>query len=72
MLGEPVFIVMQAAPLAALIPLITFVYGIGVTAKVVAVVILALPIVVLNAFKAVRNANPPLVQMCRSFQGSRM
>ena len=71
-LGEPFFIVMQAAPLAALIPLITFVYGIGVTAKVVAVVILALPIIVLNAFKAVRNANPSLIQMCRSFQGSRL
>jgi NitT/TauT family transport system permease protein len=67
---EPVFVVMQAAPMAALIPLITFVYGIGTTAKVVAVIILAAPVIVLNSFKAVRNTNPSLIQMCRSFQGT--
>jgi NitT/TauT family transport system permease protein len=67
----PLFIVMQAAPMAALIPLVTFVYGIGVTAKVVSVIIMAAPIIVLNAYKAVRHANPSLVQMCRSFQGTR-
>ena len=33
-LSLPVFITMQAAPMAALIPLVTFVYGIGLTAKV--------------------------------------
>ncbi|MEE9209057.1 MAG: ABC transporter permease subunit [Kiloniellales bacterium] len=67
---EPVFVVMQAAPMAALIPLITFVYGIGTTAKVVAVIILAAPVIVLNSFKAVRNASPSLIQMCQSFQGT--
>lgn len=71
-IGEPIFIVMQAAPMAALIPLVTFVYGIGITAKVTAVVILAAPIIVLNAYKAVSNANPSLIQMCHSFQGSRL
>ena len=69
---EPIFVVMQAAPMAALIPLVTFMYGIGVTAKVVAVVILAAPIIVLNAYKAVRYTNPSLIQMCASFQGSRL
>jgi ABC-type nitrate/sulfonate/bicarbonate transport system permease component len=71
-IGEPIFIVMQAAPMAALIPLVTFVYGIGLAAKVTAVIILAAPLIVLNAYKAVRNANPSLIQMCRSFQGSRL
>lgn len=69
---EPIFVVLQAAPVAALIPLITFVYGIGVTAKVVAVIILAAPIIVLNAYKAVGNASPTLIQMCLSFQGTRL
>ncbi len=69
---EPIFVVMQAAPMAALIPLVTFMYGIGVTAKVVAVIILAAPIIVLNAYKAVRFTNPSLIQMCRSFQGTRL
>jgi ABC-type nitrate/sulfonate/bicarbonate transport system permease component len=68
----PVFIVLQAAPMAALIPLITFVYGIGLTAKVLAVCLLALPVIVLNSYKAVRNVNPSLVSMCRAFLGSRL
>jgi sulfonate transport system permease protein len=69
---EPIFVVLQASPVAALIPLITYVYGIGVTAKTIAVIILAAPIIVLNTYKAVRNVSPTLVQMCRSFQGSRL
>jgi ABC-type nitrate/sulfonate/bicarbonate transport system permease component len=67
----PVFIVLQAAPVAAFIPLVTFVYGIGMTAKTLAVMILALPVIVLNSYKAVRNVNGSLITMCRSFLGSR-
>lgn len=67
----PVFIVLQAAPVAAFIPLVTFIYGIGMTAKTLAVMILALPIIVLNTYKAVRNVNSSLVLMCRSFLGTR-
>lgn len=67
----PVFIVLQAAPMAALVPLVTFVYGIGLVAKTLAVIMLALPVIVLNSYKAVRHVNPSLVDMCRSFQGSR-
>jgi ABC-type nitrate/sulfonate/bicarbonate transport system permease component len=70
--GAPIFVVMQAAPMAALIPLITFIYGIGLAAKVLAVVVLAMPVVVLNAYKAIRNASPSLIQMCRAFLGSRL
>ena len=58
--------------MAALVPLVTFVYGIGLTAKTLAVVMLALPVIVLNSYKAVRHVNPSLVDMCRSFQGRRM
>jgi len=68
---EPIFVVLQASPVAALIPLITYAYGIGLTAKTVAVIMLASPIIVLNTYKAVRHANPSLIQMCKSFQGSR-
>ena len=70
-LAAPVFIVLQAAPVAALIPLVTFVYGIGMAAKTLAVMLLALPVIVLNCYKAVRNVNPSLVDMCRSFLGTR-
>jgi NitT/TauT family transport system permease protein len=70
-LGVPVFVVLQAAPVAALIPLVTFVYGIGLLAKTLAVMLLALPIIVLNSYRAVRNVNASLVAMCRSFLGTR-
>lgn len=67
----PIFIILQAAPMAAIIPLITYVYGIGLTSKVLAVVLLATPVVVMNSYKGIRNTNPSLIQMCRSFQGTR-
>ena len=67
----PVFVVLQAAPMAALVPLLTFVYGIGFTSKTLAVILLALPVIALNGYKAIRTANPTLVAMCRSFLGSR-
>lgn len=67
----PVFVVMQAAPMAALIPLVTFVYGIGLASKVLAVVLLSLPVIAMNSYKAVRNVPPSLVDMCRSYMGTR-
>ena len=67
----PVFITMQAAPMAALIPLITFVYGIGLTSKVLAVCMLAMPVIAINSYKAVRNVPGSLVDMSRSFQANR-
>jgi NitT/TauT family transport system permease protein len=69
---EPIFVVLQASPVAALIPLVTYAYGIGLTAKTVSVIMLAAPIIVLNTYRAVRNASPTLIQMCRSFQGTRL
>jgi ABC-type nitrate/sulfonate/bicarbonate transport system permease component len=69
-LAAPVFIVLQAAPVAAIIPLITFIYGIGLLAKTISVCLLALPVIVLNSYKAVRNVSPSLLAMCRSFLGT--
>ena len=67
----PVFIILQAAPMAAVVPLVTYIYGIGLTSKVLAVVVLAAPVIVMNSYKGIRNTNPSLIQMCRSFQGTR-
>ncbi|MCC0065445.1 MAG: ABC transporter permease [Rhodovulum sp.] len=69
-LFSPIFIVMQAAPLAALIPLLVMVYGIGLTSKVFVVCIMAMPVIVLNTSGAVRNTPTPLKEMGRSFLGS--
>src|SRR4051794_2457658 len=54
-LGLPAFIVLQAAPSAAIVPLITFIYGIGFTAKVFAVVLLSAPVIVLNSYRGIAN-----------------
>ena len=69
--ASPIFIVAQAAPLAALIPLIIFAYGIGLTAKTLVVCIMAMPVIVLNSYVAVRHSPVSLLEMCRSFLGSR-
>ncbi|MBP40063.1 MAG: ABC transporter permease [Chloroflexi bacterium] len=63
-------VILQTAPVAAVIPLITYAYGIDMASKVVVVVIMAGPLVILNSYKGIRNANPALIQMCRSFQGN--
>lgn len=71
-LGAPVFIVLQSAPLAALIPMLTFVYGIGLTSKVLVVCIMAMPVIVLNSYNAVRHTPASLVEMAKVFQATPM
>jgi ABC-type nitrate/sulfonate/bicarbonate transport system permease component len=71
-LGAPLFIIAQAAPMAALIPIITFAYGIGLLAKVVTVCIMAMPVIVLNSLNAIRHTSTSLIAMGRSFQASRL
>ncbi len=65
----PIFIVMQAAPLAALIPLLVMVYGIGITSKIFVVCIMAMPVIVLNTAGGVRNTPTNLKEMGYSFLG---
>lgn len=70
-LFSPIFIVMQAAPLAALIPLLVMIYGIGLTSKVFVVCIMAMPVIVLNTASAVRNTPSNLIEMGQSFLATR-
>lgn len=69
-LFSPIFIVMQSAPLAALIPLLVMAYGIGLTSKVFVVCIMAMPVIVLNTSGAVRNTPTAFKEMARSFLGT--
>jgi ABC-type nitrate/sulfonate/bicarbonate transport system permease component len=71
-LGLPVFIVLQASPSAAIVPLITFIYGIGFTAKVFAVVLLSAPVIVLNSYRGIANTPRSLLEMSDSFLASRL
>ncbi len=70
-LVSPIFVVMQTAPLAALIPLLVIAYGIGLTSKVFVVCIMAMPVIVLNTGGAVRNTPASLIEMGEAFLGSR-
>jgi ABC-type nitrate/sulfonate/bicarbonate transport system permease component len=70
-LGLPLFIVLQASPSAAIVPLITFVYGIGFTAKVLAVVLLSAPVIVLNSYRGIANTPRSLLEMSNAFLASR-
>ena len=70
-LGLPVFIVLQASPSAAIVPLITFIYGIGFTAKVFAVVLLSAPVIVLNSYRGIANTPRSLLEMSNAFLASR-
>lgn len=70
-LVSPIFIVMQSAPLAALIPLLVMAYGIGLTSKVFVVCIMAMPVIVLNTAGAVRHTPESIKEMCTSFLGTR-
>lgn len=71
-LFSPIFIVMQSAPLAALIPLLIIAYGIGLTSKVFVVCIMAMPVIVLNTTGAVRNTPSTMIEMGRAFLGTRL
>lgn len=68
---SPIFVVMQTAPLAALIPLLVMIYGIGLTSKVFVVCIMAMPVIVLNTSGAVRNTPASIIEMGQAFLGSR-
>ncbi len=67
----PLLVILQTAPVAAIVPLITYVYGIGMAAKVLAIVIIAAPLVILNCYKGIRHTSRSLLEMCRSFLGTR-
>lgn len=69
-MGLPLFIVLQASPSAAIIPLITFVYGIGFAAKVFAVVLLSAPVIVLNSYRGIANTPTNLMEMGSAFLAS--
>ncbi|WP_119388708.1 ABC transporter permease [Taklimakanibacter lacteus] len=70
-LGSPIFVIAQSAPLAALIPILTFAYGIGLTAKILTVCIMAMPVIVLNSLNAVRHTPATLLDMGHSFLATR-
>jgi NitT/TauT family transport system permease protein len=70
-LGLPIFIILQTAPSAAIVPLITFIYGIGFAAKVFAVVLLSAPVIVINSYRGISNTPRLLLEMSDAFLANR-
>jgi NitT/TauT family transport system permease protein len=70
-LGVPLFIVLQAAPLAAIIPMLILAYGVGLATKVAVVCVMAVPVIVLNSYKAIRHTPGSLIEMGDSFLATR-
>lgn len=70
-LGLPLFVILQASPSAAIVPLITFIYGIGFASKVLAVVLLSAPVIVLNSYRGIENTPRSLLEMSDAFLASR-
>ena len=68
----PLLIIFQTAPVSALIPMLTYIYGISDTSKVVAIVILGMPLVALNSYKGIQATSPSLLEMSKSFLASRL
>ena len=66
-LGVPLFIILQAAPLAAVIPMLILAYGVGLATKVAVVCVMAIPVIVLNSYKAIRHTPASLLEMGQSF-----
>ena len=63
--------VFASAPLSALVPVLMILFGLGSTTVVVAVMLFAVWIVVLDTAAGIKHVNPSLVDMARSFGATR-
>lgn len=63
---------LYAAPLPAIIPLITAAVGYGQTAKLVVVVLIGVFPILINTFQGVSETDPNLVEVARSFRSSEL
>jgi NitT/TauT family transport system permease protein len=63
--------VFVSAPLTALVPVLMVLFGIGNTTVVVTVFLFAVWVTTLDTFEGVKNVNPALLEMGRSFGAGR-
>lgn len=59
--------IMLVTPMAALIPLIIMAIGFGLDARILLVVLFAIPMVIVNSRAGVREVDPSLIEMAQSF-----
>jgi NitT/TauT family transport system permease protein len=59
--------IMLVTPVAALIPLMLMSVGIGLTSRVIIVVLFSIPMVIVNSRAGIRQIDPALIEMARCF-----
>ena len=57
----------MAAPMVAFVPIFILIFGIGYPTRVLTVVIFAIFPIIVNTFAGIRNVDPSIVEMGRSF-----
>jgi NitT/TauT family transport system permease protein len=62
--------ILLVTPMAAIIPLIIMAIGFGLQARVLLVVLFAVPMVIVNCRAGVRQVDPTLIEMAQSFGAS--
>jgi ABC-type nitrate/sulfonate/bicarbonate transport system permease component len=68
--ADPYISILVVMPIAALIPLFVMSVGIGLLSRVLLVALFALPMIVVNTQAGVRQVDPRLIEMGRSFLAS--
>lgn len=68
-LSVSLLVCLDTAPMIALVPLLTYLYGIGLAAKLASALLLAVPVMALNCYRGVRAVDPVLLDMHRAFLG---
>jgi len=61
----------MSAPMIAFVPIFILIFGLGYPTRIIAVIIFAIFPIIVNTFAALRNTDPSLVEMARSFGASR-
>jgi ABC-type nitrate/sulfonate/bicarbonate transport system permease component len=64
--------ILLVAPMAAIIPLLIMSFGLGFTSRVILIVMFAILVMVINARTGVRQIDPKLIEMARSFGASEL
>lgn len=64
--------ILLVSPMAAIIPLLIMSVGIGFTARVILIVMFAVLVMIINARTGVRQVDPKLIEMARSFGASEL
>lgn len=59
----------MAAPMIAFVPVLILLFGLGYPTRVLAVVLFAIFPIIVNTYAGIRNVDPVIVEMARSFGG---